>query len=302
MFNTMNVAKKIKEARISQNMTQMNLADIMEVSYQAVSNWERGNSMPDISKLEQLCQVLHISTDELLGADVNKTINKIINNETSSDVETEPIAMEDIQEIAPILPPNDIEKLVDDNFRRQETKKLNLSAITGLAPFLDGAYLDELIMNSDLEADFSSILSLAPFLSSETLDKLVEDCKQENDFSSILSLAPFLSEETLDKLALKQLQGSNLKELTSLAPFLSNETLDKLVASCDPEGDFSFVVSLAPFLGNETLQRLADTFLAKGHDISALYPFLPQSALREIANRLMRGDDIDALKSVVPFL
>ena len=270
----MNVAKKIKEARISQNMTQMNLADIMEVSYQAVSNWERGNSMPDISKLEQLCQVLHISTDELLGADVNKTINKIINNETSSDVETEPIAMEDIQEIAPILPPNDIEKLVDDNFRRQETKKLNLSAITGLAPFLDGAYLDELIMNSDLEADFSSILSLAPFL----------------------------SEETLDKLALKQLQGSNLKELTSLAPFLSNETLDKLVASCDPEGGFSFVVSLAPFLGNETLQRLADTFLAKGHDISALYPFLPQSALREIANRLMRGDDIDALKSVVPFL
>ena len=44
MFNTMNVAKKIKEARISQNMTQMNLADIMEVSYQAVSNWERGVS------------------------------------------------------------------------------------------------------------------------------------------------------------------------------------------------------------------------------------------------------------------
>ncbi len=45
MFDTMLVARKIREARISQNMTQMNLADTMEVSYQAVSNWERGDSL-----------------------------------------------------------------------------------------------------------------------------------------------------------------------------------------------------------------------------------------------------------------
>lgn len=51
MFDTARIAQKIKEARIARNMTQMNLADAMEVSYQAVSNWERGNSMPDIAKL-----------------------------------------------------------------------------------------------------------------------------------------------------------------------------------------------------------------------------------------------------------
>ena len=68
MFDTMKTAKKIKEARISLDMTQMNLADAMEVSYQAVSNWERGNSMPDISKLEQLCKILHLTMEELLGS------------------------------------------------------------------------------------------------------------------------------------------------------------------------------------------------------------------------------------------
>lgn len=302
MFDTMKVAKKIKEARIAQNMTQMNLADIMEVSYQAVSNWERGNSMPDISKLEQLCQVLHLSMDELLGADVNKTLTKIVYKETSPEADTKPVAMEDIREIAPILPPDDVEKLVDDNFRRQENKKISLSALTGLAPFLDDAYLDELIMNSDLESDLSGIVALAPFLSEKTLDKLVAGCRQENDFSSILSLAPFLSDETLNKLALEQLQGSSLKNLTSLAPYLSNQTLDKLVMSCDLETGFSTIASLAPFLSNETLQWLADTLSAKGHDISGLYPFLSQSALRKIAKRLMQGNDMDALKSVVPFL
>ena len=67
MFDAMKIAKAIRQARIDQNMTQKNLADAMGVSYQAVSNWERGNSMPDIAKLEQLCGVLHITVNELLG-------------------------------------------------------------------------------------------------------------------------------------------------------------------------------------------------------------------------------------------
>ena len=60
MFDTMKVARKIREARNARNMTQMALADEMGVSYQAVSNWERGNSMPDISKLEQQIGRAHV--------------------------------------------------------------------------------------------------------------------------------------------------------------------------------------------------------------------------------------------------
>lgn len=43
-FNTVQVGRKIKELRMKNNMTQMNLADLLGVSYQAVSNWERGVS------------------------------------------------------------------------------------------------------------------------------------------------------------------------------------------------------------------------------------------------------------------
>ncbi|MBR5577754.1 MAG: helix-turn-helix transcriptional regulator [Lachnospiraceae bacterium] len=44
MFDTNKVAINIKNTRTKINMTQMNLADEMGVSYQAVSNWERGVS------------------------------------------------------------------------------------------------------------------------------------------------------------------------------------------------------------------------------------------------------------------
>ena len=67
MFDTRKTGKKIATLRKEKNMTQMELADEMGVSYQAVSNWERGNSMPDIGKLPQLALVLGCSIDEILG-------------------------------------------------------------------------------------------------------------------------------------------------------------------------------------------------------------------------------------------
>ena len=44
MFDVRMVSQRIRDARISKNLTQSNLADELGVSYQAVSNWERGVS------------------------------------------------------------------------------------------------------------------------------------------------------------------------------------------------------------------------------------------------------------------
>lgn len=44
MLNMERVGRKISELRRERNMTQMELADQMGISFQAVSNWERGVS------------------------------------------------------------------------------------------------------------------------------------------------------------------------------------------------------------------------------------------------------------------
>ena len=149
MFDTMSVARKIREARISLNMTQMNLADAMEVSYQAVSNWERGNSMPDISKLEQLCQILHLKLDDLLGTEhAARTLEKVIHPEADCQHPSEPITIAEIQEVAPLLPPKEMNQLIENTLENEET--FQLSAIVGLAPYMDEYLLDHFIQKEHI--------------------------------------------------------------------------------------------------------------------------------------------------------
>jgi len=67
VFEMKVVGKNIAKLRRETNMTQMQLAEAMQVSYQAVSSWERGLTMPDISKLPELAEVFHTSIDDLFG-------------------------------------------------------------------------------------------------------------------------------------------------------------------------------------------------------------------------------------------
>ena len=62
------VGKFIKEIRKKNNLTQKDLADKYNVTYQAVSKWENGKNMPDISILKEICK------------DYNKDINGLLND------------------------------------------------------------------------------------------------------------------------------------------------------------------------------------------------------------------------------
>ena len=55
------IAKKIKELRIKNNLTQKEFADKMNVTFQAVSKWENGKSIPDISILKKISEEFNIN-------------------------------------------------------------------------------------------------------------------------------------------------------------------------------------------------------------------------------------------------
>ena len=59
----------IAQCRKEKNLTQMQLAELLEITNQAVSKWETGRGMPDVSLLQPLCDVLGISLNELFSGE-----------------------------------------------------------------------------------------------------------------------------------------------------------------------------------------------------------------------------------------
>ena len=81
MFNE-KVGAYIMILRKARKYTQQGLAEKLGVSHQAVSNWERGESMPDISMLPKLAALLGTTTDNILSADNDdfKGFDEILEN------------------------------------------------------------------------------------------------------------------------------------------------------------------------------------------------------------------------------
>ena len=68
-----NLSEKIASLRRAHNLTQEALGEAVGVSAQAVSKWEKGDSLPDISVIPDLCKIFSISADTLLGSEGNIT-------------------------------------------------------------------------------------------------------------------------------------------------------------------------------------------------------------------------------------
>lgn len=64
---TIYLGENIKRLRREKELTQETLAEFLGVTFQSISNWERGESFPDITMLPEIAGFFKVSVDELLG-------------------------------------------------------------------------------------------------------------------------------------------------------------------------------------------------------------------------------------------
>ena len=63
------IGKFIAALRKEKGYTQQELAEKLNVSNKSISRWENGNTMPDLSLIPPLCEILDISINELLSGE-----------------------------------------------------------------------------------------------------------------------------------------------------------------------------------------------------------------------------------------
>ena len=78
-MNLVKIDKFISECRKKQGLTQVQLADKLNITDRAVSKWETGRALPDASLMLDLCDILKVSVNDLLsGKIVNMNKNEEI--------------------------------------------------------------------------------------------------------------------------------------------------------------------------------------------------------------------------------
>lgn len=224
MFDMIEIGRRIAGYRKEKGMTQMGLANQLGVSYQAVSNWERGESMPDIAKLGDLSRELGASIDEILGNDKKSRAVEIFSQgEIPKDIK------EVLPELLPVMTPQQIE----DSVGVIKEESLDVTYLIAIAPFVERETLSGLAVKLEGEVAFGKLVALAPFVTKDVVDKLLEEHVSEPlNVAQLISIAPFADKAMISALALKLEGEAAPAELCGLAPFLSDGVLDKVLEKC----------------------------------------------------------------------
>lgn len=67
----MSLGENLQFLRKKNDITQEQLAEKLEVSRQSVSKWESDTTYPEMEKLVQLCQMFHVTMDNLIQKDIS---------------------------------------------------------------------------------------------------------------------------------------------------------------------------------------------------------------------------------------
>lgn len=267
MFDTKEIGRKISEFRKIRNMTQMELADRLNISFQAVSNWERGNSMPDISKLPELAELFGISIDELLGKK-SELIANIIEGEGEEFPGNMLVAVDELREAAPILQPVQIEKIVED---------------------------------AKQEFELGDMIDLLPFINQDIINKLAYRAAEKGRYDDIEDAAPFLEQKVIVDTAKKMIGDG--KNIENIAPFIVKNNMGELAGMIYEKSGLAGMEDILPFIPGEVLQEIAEKeYVRGGHDFDVIAPFLDQKYLNEIAIRLLRDKRIEDLENMIAFV
>ena len=176
-MNIIKFGAYISRLRKEHDMPQSKLADILNVTRQAVSKWERGEGFPDISILCEVANVFGVSVDALLNAGEASGNEAAIlssvtqNQEIAKEVFEDKSIVQDVINIAPYLKVSTLSAIAEQLAKHN----IDISKIIELSEFMNDESIVKLFQNSDLDRlDDELLEKLVPFLDKDSQYAILE--------------------------------------------------------------------------------------------------------------------------------
>jgi transcriptional regulator with XRE-family HTH domain len=200
MFDMEKIGAYIAAKRRDCGLTQGQFAEKLNVTHQAVSKWERGEAMPEISKITEIAKVLGVSVDEILVQMQDKPQN---NNSLENE---------------------------EQDYTDADKKYLELgfspsiSDVYELASGMSPAVLANAVQRLIRDNGYFAVSLFLPMLDKKTANEISEKIYWENGMSGIQFLGKYLPQDFIDKMILRE-YGRNNPEAVKLLPYTKNEKI-----------------------------------------------------------------------------
>lgn len=147
MFDTRKFGAFLARLRKNADMTQSDLAVKLNLTRQAISKYELGDSFPDITTLVEMAKIFNISLNDLISSG-NPTANEaqILINAASGSNEQVEYDIKDLVNLAPLLKPSILDRLS----RNLSSYGVDLTNLVSLVQYLSDDRIYELIQKADI--------------------------------------------------------------------------------------------------------------------------------------------------------
>jgi len=190
MFDTMKFGKALSTLRKEADMTQNEVADRLNLSRQAISKYECGESFPDISILVMIAELFNVTLDELINyGEPTKGESAILKNVAKGNPDVIADNIADVVNLAPLLKPSILTKL-SHQFEKQG---IDISDIITLAEYLNDESVVKLIEKATFNDINDELLEkFIPMLNHDSKDAIFRKILDgEMDWHLIKALLPY---------------------------------------------------------------------------------------------------------------
>lgn len=242
MFNMQKIGRKIAALRKEKNMTQMELADKLGISFQAVSNWERGNSMPDIAKLPELAEIFGVSLDGLLG-EKSVLVEAAIADTLEECIVNQSVSPEEVGAVLPILKPNQVNTIIEN------ADKFDWNGIQKFLPYMGEDDVRELACKA-LEQG-GKIRGFLPYMYEDDVKEFALDALKKGE--KIDEFLPFMDEDDVKELASAALEKG--EQVDKYLPFMDEDDVKEFALTALEKGEQ--IDKYLPFMDEGDVKELA---------------------------------------------
>ncbi len=326
MFDMQKVGERIAALRRKRNMTQAELAEKLGISYQAVSSWERGATMPDIGKLLELSRALGTSVDALLGGREEEAAAQEPAAEEKSDAQAEQAAEQDgddvfesfggsLRDMMTKMRDNLHEqgKLLHDNLQQlrqqfSEGKAEGRATIT-IRQTGKNQYVIHIPDDEDEGSEnrghmnAEAVGALAEHMDQDMLEDVLVDAINDGDEDVVEEIACYLGPETIDRALVRANEPLTAEIMSELAEYMSKGALEQCVMQAMDEEDDEMLEEIAEHLDKDVLEKALESF--EGELTLDMVETLAQHASEKALDLIIQKCDIedsDVIEELSPYL